>query len=136
MDQETYDTERQYSIEAEHKDAEHYDKWLITIASGALGLSIVFIRDIAPDPAPETRVWLVTSWIAFLLSITLTMFSLLASQKGLQRYRDILDNKRYSEILVSQKNRWAELTSALNWLSLMMFVGGAICLMVYSHLNL
>ena len=125
------DKERSTSIEAEHKDAEHYDKWLLTISSGALGLSIAFVRDIAPEPIVDTKYWLVIAWSAFLSSIISTMLSLLVSQKAFQSYREHID----SEASV-YKNYWGTGTTILNWLSLVLFTVGAISLARYSYLNL
>ena len=44
MDDKSYEQERKASLDAEYSDAEHYDKWLITLSSGGFGISIAFIQ--------------------------------------------------------------------------------------------
>ena len=53
------------------------DKLVTTLAGGALGLSLVFIRDLAPNP---TATWtLVVSWASLSVALLATLTSLVAS---------------------------------------------------------
>ena len=59
-----YESMTKASIEAEHSDAEHYDKWLLTLSSGAFGISIAFLQHIAPHPLADSKKYLVIAWAA------------------------------------------------------------------------
>ena len=131
----TYLQERQSLIRGEHSDAEHYDKWLLTLSGGAFAISITFIRYIAPDPSGGSIAFLVIAWVSFLLSILATMTSLQCSQAAFQRQREILDALQ-SNPNACQENWRATCVKALNWLSLGLFGLGAIMLAVFSTLNL
>lgn len=117
------------SLGAEYKDAEHYDKWLLTLSSGAFGISIAFMRYIAPDPTPVSKGFLVAAWGSLLLTILATMSSMQFSQSGFRQYRKTLtqDNK------TNKPAYWAKV---LNWVSLALFIVGAAMLAVFSFLNL
>jgi len=49
---------------------ESYDKLLITLSGGALGLSITFLKDIIKLEAVTLPNFLVASWLLFILSLT------------------------------------------------------------------
>jgi len=134
MQDEWYQEERKASLEAEYGDAEHYDKWLITLASGAFGISVAFIRYIAPNPDPATKIYLVLSWTFLLTSILATMASLQVSQLGFRRYREMLECLRDGNAPgTNYPAKWAHF---LNLASLLLFIIGAAMLAIFSFLNL
>ena len=128
--------ERKLALEAEYSDAEHYDRWLITLASGSFGISIAFIRYIAPSPTCISKWFLGLAWIFLLLSILATLSSLQFSQLGFRRYREILDNKQIGRDPQDESNRHADTVKVLNWASLILFILGAVMLAIFSFLNL
>ena len=136
MDDEQYQQERQASIEAEHSDAEHYDRWLLTLSAGALGISIAFLKDIAPNPDPSTHCWLITAWTSLIAAITATVGSMQVSQWAFQRYRALLDKQHAGNPEASQRNNPKTVLQWLNWLSLFLFVTGISALAVFSFQNL
>ena len=133
---EQYQQDRKQTIEAEYSDAEHYDKWLITLASGAFGISIAFIRYIAPQPTLCSKFFLAASWVFLLLSISATMSSLQFSQVGFRRYREILDKKQIGEDSQGMGNMYIKVVTHLNWSSLALFILGSAMLAIFSFLNL
>jgi hypothetical protein len=71
--------------------SDEYDKSILTLSSGGLGLSLAFIKDIVPL-REAVVVWLLyCSWAAFTLSILLTVFSfrigILAQERHLENLR-------------------------------------------------
>lgn len=42
--------ERRWLRQADHTASRDFDKAIMTLAAGALGVSIAFVHDIAPDP--------------------------------------------------------------------------------------
>lgn len=57
-----YLEERKILIDAERDTAQQFDKAILTLAAGALALSITFINQIAPQPIPNSICFLITAW--------------------------------------------------------------------------
>jgi hypothetical protein len=58
---------RQWLAENHHAASQYYDKAVMTLSGGALGLSLAFVKDIAPDP--EETWALVGAWASFAASL-------------------------------------------------------------------
>lgn len=56
---EAYSKEREVLRSASLQLGGRYDQWLLTLAGGALALSLVFIEKVAPEPTTWTLVFLV-----------------------------------------------------------------------------
>ena len=116
-----YREERNSLVDAEREGSRSFDKAVLTLSAGALGLSITFLRQIAPSPIPGTVVVLIFAWIAFGLSVLCTLSSFLTSQRAIGRQREILD-EIYSKKIPNEnwsglKNPWSTVTSILNVIS-------------------
>ena len=58
--------------------AQETTKQLLTLATGTIALTITFLKDLVKD-APDWAVWtLAAAWVAFLLSMVLGVFTLMA----------------------------------------------------------
>ena len=140
-----YLDERRILIDLEKESSRSFDKAMLTLSAGALGLSITFIRQISPSPLLGTLGFLKVAWICFALSILTTLMSFLLSQSAIRKQREILDQKR-REILgqdrqeesnVKEQNNWlASATNALNWVSVLFFTVGIGLLSWFSIENL
>ena len=133
-----YLEERKQSIDAERETAQQFDKAILTLAAGALALSITFINQIAPHPKSQSIYFLIAAWVLFCLSLLSTLISFLTSQVACRRQReildqDILDKKRRPQM---HKNSAAILTDILNYLSIAFFIFGIIFLVIFSAINL
>ncbi len=134
-----YLEERKLLIEAERETAQQFDKAILTLAAGALALSITFMQQIVPHPKSESIYPLIGAWISFCLSMLLTLISFLTSQAACRRQRDILDeemsqiNKKSSG---TKDNKAAFWTNQLNYFSIGFFILGVILLIVFSAINL
>jgi hypothetical protein len=83
---------RERLVQAHYEGSQSYDKAVMTLAGGALGVSLAFIRDIAPRPRHE---WvLVVTWSFLTVSLLLIFASLMTSQKGLLNSIKELDEKK------------------------------------------
>jgi magnesium-transporting ATPase (P-type) len=131
----TYLEERKLLVDAERESARSFDKSMLTLSSGALALSITFIRQIAPAPRFETYLYL--AWSGFILALLCTLVSFLSSQTALRKQRDILDlNYQDSRSASEQKNLMSAVTNYLNWFSILSFIIGVLCLTVFAIKNL
>jgi len=54
-----------------------FDKLIIILAGGALGLTIPFLADALEGTNITGRIWLVSSWICFIISLASILFELL-----------------------------------------------------------
>lgn len=117
----------------EVSNAEAYDKAVMMYSTGALGLSLTFIKDILP-PGKAVHMWsLYWSWIAFLISLIVVLASYMVGQIAIRKQRDLaheyyLEGKE--EKMQSKYNPWSKWTDYLNVGSGLFFVFGA-ALMVF-----
>src|SRR5258708_18743593 len=58
-----YVDERKVLVEGEQSNSAEFDKSILTLSAGALGLSLVFLEKIAPDPLLETIPYIASAWI-------------------------------------------------------------------------
>lgn len=134
-----YLEERKQLIAAERKTAQQFDKAILTLAAGALALSITFINQIAPNPKPHSVYFLIGAWILFCSSLLSTLISFLTSQDACRRQRDLFDeeisqnNKKCSN---TKDNKAAFWTNLLNYFSIGFFILGVVLLIVFSAINL
>jgi hypothetical protein len=116
-------------VAAHQKSSEAYDKAVMTLAGGALGISVTFVHDIAPNP--KHTGWLSWSWVFFAISLALIFVSFLASQYAIGRRIKEWDDKK-----VFPWNLWGMATRFLNLLSGAAFIAGVICLVRFAALNI
>jgi hypothetical protein len=128
-----YLEERKSLVEGERESAQSLDKSLITLSAGALGLSITFIRQIAPDP--ELLGLLYVGWGGFGLSLLAVLMSLLVSQLASRSARDNLDRLYSGQEVGDLRNRWGAATNALNFTSILSFVIGVAFLATFAVVN-
>ena len=135
---ETYYNIRESYNNAELEVSGRYDRWILTLSGGALGLSITFIEKIAKNPTPETLLWLKLSWGCLVISLLSALLSLVTSQSAIRENRRELD-LAYSEGRDPKLDfsRWfSAFTNILNWGSLLLFIIGVIFLCVFSFNNI
>ena len=70
---------------------ESLDKYVLTLSSGALALSLSLIRDVVPLVSAQWFPALVVSWTAFVGAIALTMASFVVGQLAHDKQLDILE---------------------------------------------
>jgi hypothetical protein len=70
--------------------SDEFDKSLLTFASGTLGLSLAFIKDIVPLKEAVALRMLFGSWVAFTLCIVVTIFSFPLSRQAQKRHVEYL----------------------------------------------
>jgi hypothetical protein len=118
--------------------SENYDKSILSLASGGLGLSLAFLKDFVPiNVAVQPRL-LYWSWVAFTVAIISTIISFLTSNSGLERTK----RKAYAYYLehddeAFDKSNWFDrMTHGANWLSGISFVGALVLSTAFLAVNL
>lgn len=134
---EVYLSERSSLNEAEKDSSQQFDKAIITLAAGALALSLTFIKQIAPYPKAWTLFFLFSSWLAFGASMLSTLISFLTSQEACRIQRKLLESDFFiKEEQKEKENRPARITKRLNYVSIISFIIGVFLLTVFSISNI
>ncbi len=140
---EQYDTylleERKSLLSALLEQAKSFDRWILTLAGGTFGLSLVFINQIAPNPKSGTITYLGIAWVSFAVSILLTLISFLFSQEACYKQVETVDKLLVKEIDRKKRlplNVFGKVTKCLNWFSMLVFVAGVSFLIIFATVNL
>lgn len=136
-----YLEERKSLVDAEREGSRLFDKAILTLAAGAFGLSLTFIRQIVPNIISGTMFMLICAWVGFCISLLSTLISFLTSQFACSKQREILeaeyfDNHSGYNKKAIFKNKTAIWTKRLNILSIFTFIFGVIFLAIFSIINL
>lgn len=112
---------------AQHKASQDFDKVIVTLATGALAISLVFVHDVAPQP--QERGLLIAAWALFVLSLLSVVISLLTSMHA-------LDVEMSGGSGAGGGSKWGWTTGALNWVAGISLVVGVALLTAFASLNL
>jgi hypothetical protein len=135
----TYIEQRNQLVNAQIDQARQFDKYILTLASGTFGFSVVFMSYLVPTPGTSTMPFIIAALVNFGSSILSTLLSFLMSQKALSRQLEITDLWYKSETNLTDeqsKNKFADWTTRLNWVSMILFVIGGVFLIIFVALNL
>ena len=139
---------RQNLDELGFKTSERYDQWVITLAGGALAISLTFLEKIAPEPAHETLFLLGLSWFAYVVAVLAGFCAIYYSRKAIQRALDIADEcyrifstsssegKPEGDTPPEFNNRPSEIVGCLNKASLSCLVAGTVLMCAFALVNL
>jgi len=140
-----YLNERRSLVDAEFEQSRLFDKSILTLAAGAFGLSLTFIRQIVPaESKPDAIFLLIFAWIFFGVSLLATLVSFLTSQFACSKQREILETRYFLEqeerksdiVKNAPKNCMRGLTMCLNISSILFFIMGVGCFAGFSIVNL
>ena len=136
-EQEAYLRRRNFLIDVEREASRHFDKYVLTLAAGTFGLSLLFVERIAPHPKDGTEWLLIAAWVAFGVSILSTLISFLSGQESCSKEIEILDGKYRGDIKDEKeiKNKFVTWPKWLNRVSMFLFIVGVIFLITFSALN-
>ena len=94
LDQAYLDSLRENEIQA----IDQFDKTILTLTSGAFGLSFVFLKDIVKPEVVTHKGWLICACISWILSLLLTLlsfyFSHLAMRHAQRRFKKGIRNEK------------------------------------------
>ncbi|MFA5119501.1 MAG: hypothetical protein WC695_11750 [Candidatus Omnitrophota bacterium] len=121
------DDTRRHWIEIIQETSKQYDKTVILVSSGAIGISLSFINLLSPIVHP---LFLSLSWTGFAGAILFNLFSHVTSIEGYKENINQLDNNKEPRLL------WAQLTSLFNYLTLALFFLGILFLCIFGYTNI
>lgn len=127
---------RDHLVQAEQKSVEAYDKSLLALSGGALGISFAFVKDIkelvTPGPFQSTG-FLIAAWSAWAITIGVTLFSFYSSHRALRKSIKQVDEETiYQE---TPGGTWARATHCLNAVAGVLFVCGLALMIVFAARN-
>ncbi len=123
--------ERAWLVQADHAASQDADRAILTLSSGALAISLVFVHNVAPKH-PSGTAWLVAAWILFAVSVLVTLVSYKASRATLGAEIKRID----TGIDRSKPTGWHWVTTSLNWLSVACLFAGVGTLLVFAESNI
>lgn len=145
---EEYSVERAKLHDNSLETAGRYDRAVLSISTGALALSVVFVEKIVPQPTKHTVFLLVIAWFLLLSSVVFQLLALSASQLATRKQITLLDAE-YKQLLYGnelipnvgnvteqKENPFAKKVTLHNTLSLWSLVIGIVFVMVFSTLNI
>jgi len=118
-------------LKAHHQASQDFDKLLLTLAAGALALSITFFDKIAPKPARSIG-WAFEGWAILTLCLFLSLLSFATSRAGLSRRiaQPGGDSEKH------KLNGWEKATTALNLSATVLLGAGITFLIIFARFNL
>lgn len=121
---------RDWLVKAHHTASQDFDRAVMTLAGGGLGISIAFVRDIAPHPVHK---WMLAiGWLAFTLSLVSIFISLLTSQSTSLRMIEDIDANREPRQRFDLPGWMTDLLNSLAALFLVLGVGFVVLFALYN----
>ena len=125
---------RNLLLDAEKKSQEDFDKTIIALSGGALGISFAFVKDIVGND-PLVNSWLLfVAWISWGFSLAFILLSFYFSQQAFRRAIEQVDS---NEIYNQNPGGWqSKVTSALNFLGMLALLFGIGFMVAFVYFNL
>jgi hypothetical protein len=144
---EEYCREREKLHDAALETGGRYDRAVLTISTGALGVSIVFVEKLAPNPALYTAPALIVGWLLLLASVVFQLLALEGSQTATNEQIRILDRQygaifkhetaaNYEHLYEQAENKAVKRVTLFNSISLWALVAGIVSILVFSSINI
>lgn len=124
---------REKLLELEQQAQQSYDKTIVTLSGGALGLSLVFYEKVA-GATPEGAVFLFLAWGSWALSLLCVLFSFYFSAKALRKAVEQVDR---GQIFSDEPGgASSQATRILNIGSGVFFLLGVLLMIAFAAINL
>ena len=125
------DSYRDQLLKLEEKAQATFDKTLVTLAGGALGVSFAFVKDLLGGHIASAPGYLLGAWVLWTVSLASTLTSHYSSAAALRRTVSRLDEGR------EEPTNWLDkTTSSLNALALVAFLAGLVLAGIFVARNL
>ena len=138
MDYQVYLAQRRPMVEDKKHSSGAFDKAVLSLSGGALALSLIFIKQVAPSPVAGSLPFVAVAWFGFAAAAVCMSASLLTSQYAIQHQINVLDLEYQANPAKpgEAKNIWSAATQLLNWLAISLFVIGVALFASFSFMNL
>ncbi|MDR2619008.1 MAG: hypothetical protein LBC62_09075 [Treponema sp.] len=115
-----------------------FDKALFTTAAGSFGLSFAFIDKIVPLASVQLAWVLVMSWVCFAGCLIVMILGHLLSAEAYRRQRDNVARNMTLQFegKPAEEKIIRDSVSPCNYIALVAYIGGIVCLLSFVLLNL
>jgi hypothetical protein len=110
-----------------------YDKLVVALSGGALGLSFTFLKDVANGQASSHTTLLLAAWGCWGLSVAFTLTSIYTGVRALRETVRQIDRGTIYEEKVGR--RWSSVTALLNPGAGLLFILGLIFMITFVYFN-
>lgn len=132
---EDQDQEYRRTLETlERESQQSYDKAVLTLSGGALGISFAFVSNIFGKSPVICPGWLLTAWISWGVSVTAILFSFFFSNLALRKAIDQVDNKTIRG--ERPGGSFDMVTAILNAAGGLLFLVGVISIIIFVTANM
>ena len=126
---------RKALLSLEQQMQSDFDKAIMLLSGGALGVSMTFLKDVLViKQGVQGGSFLLAAWICWGLSVTCTLFSFYTSAQALRRAIQQTDDQTIYLQLVGGK--FNQLTKALNLAAGILFMSGVVLIALFVSRNL
>lgn len=135
--QDEYEKHREQAWKDRQASSDEFDKNLLTFSSGALALSLAFIKDIVPLEQATHLTMLYLSWTCFSVCILATIASYFFSTRSFDRH--LADLHKYyiegDEKALNPNNVWTSLVRNCAIVGGIFFLAGFVCTVIFVSTN-
>ena len=125
---------RDLLVRAGQRAQEDYDRNVIALSGGAIGVSLVFLRDVIKQSVKTSHPLMLAAWIAWGLSIATVVASYFFSKKALDTAIDQVDA---GEIRREKAGKsYSTVVSVLNPIGGGLFFAGVVLMAIFVYSNL
>lgn len=125
---------REYLVDALRRAQWEYDKTVLMLSGGALGISFAFIEKVAKDSPLHCAAYLFWAWMCWGTSVACVLTSFLTSQWGFRKAIEQIDSGETDPAKLG--GSFTRATLALNFGSGFLFVTGVVLIALFAHENL
>lgn len=125
---------RRQLIALEQKSIESFDKTVLTLSGGALGLSLTFLRSIVDLATVVQTQCLLAAWIFWVVSLICVLLSFWMSARAMRKAIQQVDNCKLGQERLGGFWNWA--TENLTFGGGLFFIFGAFAIISFIHFNL
>ena len=125
---------RKLLVEADERSQENFDKTVIALSGGGMGVSLAFVDNIVGDRPLAASCLLLLAWAAWTASLLVVLTSFYLSRLALRQAIAELDAGVTST--ARPGGRYAVLTTVANFVGPALFIIGAILMGVFVFLNI
>lgn len=125
---------RRWLVAAEQKSQEDYDKTVLSLSGGALGVSFIFVKDVVGAASVQYPSFLLAAWLLWAVSSFSVLLSFFMSRLAL---REAIRQCDVGEIFESRPGGfYSRVTEFLNVIGAAAFICGVCFMAAFVYLNL